>query len=147
MKRALEVCLTTGDKYSKLRLGTKKKREFDIKWIGLKQDRARLYDRINRRVDMMIAEGLLEEVKRLYPRKDLNALNTVGYREFFQWLDGEETYDWAVDKVKTNSRRYAKRQMTWFTKNEDIEWLNMDDLAAKEKLFTHLKNTISCSNI
>ncbi|NPD45658.1 MULTISPECIES: tRNA (adenosine(37)-N6)-dimethylallyltransferase MiaA [unclassified Lentimicrobium] len=147
IKRALEVCLTTGDKYSKLRLGTKKKRGFDIKWIGLKQDRAKLYDRINLRVDLMITEGLLEEVKQLYPRKDLNALNTVGYREFFKWLDGEETYEWAVDKVKTNSRRYAKRQMTWFTKNEDIEWLDMDDLAAKEKLFTHLKNTISCSNI
>lgn len=147
IKRALEVCLTTGDKYSKLRLGTKKKRDFAIKWIGLKQDRPKLYDRINRRVELMIAEGLLEEVKHLYPRKDLNALNTVGYREFFQWLDGEETYEWAVEKVKTNSRRYAKRQMTWFTKNEDIEWLDMDDLATKEKLFFHLKNTISCSNI
>lgn len=139
MKRALEVCLTTGDKYSKLRLGNKKKRDFEIKWIGLKMDRAKLYDRINKRVDMMISEGLIEEVKQLYPRRDLNALNTVGYREFFQWISGEETYQWAVEKVKTNSRRYAKRQMTWFTKNEDIEWLDMDDLAAKENLFTHLK--------
>lgn len=146
IKRALEVCLTTGDKYSKLRIGTKKKRDFEIKWIGLKQDRPKLYDRINRRVDLMITEGLLEEVKQLYPSKELNALNTVGYREFFQWLDGEQTYEWAVEKVKTNSRRYAKRQMTWFTKNEDIEWLEMDDLAAKDKLFTHLKNTIPCSS-
>lgn len=146
IKRALEVCLTTGDKYSKLRLGTKKKRDFEIKWIGLRQDRPKLYDRINRRVDVMIAEGLIEEVKQLYPRKKLSALNTVGYREFFQWLDGDETYEWAVAKVKTNSRRYAKRQMTWFTKNEDIEWLDMDDLAAKDKLFAHLKNTIPCSS-
>jgi len=126
LKRALEVCLTTGKTYSELRLGQKKERAFEIKWIGLEQERSLLYERINKRVDMMIMAGLIEEVEKLYPLKHLNALNTVGYREFFQWMDGEESYEWALEKVKTNSRRYAKRQMTWFRKNEDIHWLNMD---------------------
>lgn len=139
IKRAIEVCLTTGDKYSNLRLGKKKERGFEIKWIGLSQDRQKLYDKINRRVDLMIEKGLIEEVKGLAPQKNLNALNTVGYREFFKWLAGEETYEWALEKVKTNSRRYAKRQMTWFSKNEDIEWLDMDDEIAKIELFEKLK--------
>lgn len=140
MKRALEVCLTTGKTYSSLRLGNPKTRDFEIHWIGLKQDRIKLYERINLRVDLMIHEGLLEEIKGLYPRKHLNALNTVGYREFFKWMDGDETYDWALEKVKTNSRRYAKRQMTWFTKNPDIHWLDMDQEEDKIELFNHLKN-------
>lgn len=127
IKRALEVCLTTGKPYSMQRKGTSKSREFNIKWIGLKQDREKLYDKINRRVDLMIEEGLIEEVKSLYHLKHLNALNTVGYREFFSWLDGDESYEWAVEKVKTNSRRYAKRQMTWFRKNEEIFWVDVDE--------------------
>lgn len=126
MKRALEVCMTTGKTYSEQRKGQSKQRDFEIKWIGLKQDRGQLNDKINRRVDLMIEEGLIEEVKSLYPFKHLNALNTVGYREFFGWIDGEESYDWAVAKVKTNSRRYAKRQMTWFRKNQDIYWVDVD---------------------
>lgn len=139
MKRALEVCLTTGKPYSNLRLGTKKHRDFDIEWIGLKQDRTRLYEKINLRVDLMLKEGLIEEVKGLYPQRELNALNTVGYREFFQWMDGLESFEWAVEKVKTNSRRYAKRQMTWFTKNEDIQWLDIEDIKAKQELLKTLK--------
>jgi len=127
MKRALEVCLTTGKPYSKQRKGQSKPRDFEIKWIGLKQDREILNDKINRRVDLMIEYGLIDEVKSLYHLRHLNALNTVGYREFFKWLDGEETYEWAIEKVKTNSRRYAKRQMTWFRKNEDIYWVDVDD--------------------
>jgi len=126
--RALEVCLTTGKPYSELRMGKKKERDFSIRWIGLEQDRAQLNNRINLRVDLMLEAGLLEEVKQLYPYKDLNALNTVGYKEFFLWMDGKESFDWAVEKVKTNSRRYAKRQMTWFRKNEDIQWFQVDDL-------------------
>jgi len=127
MKRALEVCLTTGKPYSKQRKGQAKERNFEIKWIGLKQERDKLNDKINRRVDSMIEEGLIEEVKSLYHLKQLNALNTVGYREFFKWLDGEESYEWAVEKIKTNSRRYAKRQMTWFRKNQDIFWMDVDE--------------------
>ena len=123
LKRALEVCITTGKTYSELRLGKAKIRPFEIKWIGLKQDRELLNAKINNRVDAMLAHGLIEEVKKLYPLRDLNALNTVGYKEFFLWLDGAESYEWAVEKVKTNTRRFAKRQMTWFNKNKDIEWV------------------------
>lgn len=127
IKRALEVCLTTGKPYSSQRAGQAKQRDFEIKWIGLLQEREKLYDKINRRVDLMIEEGLVEEVRSLFELRHLNALNTVGYREFFQWMSGEESYEWAVEKVKTNSRRYAKRQMTWFRKNKDIFWLDVDD--------------------
>ncbi|NOR86009.1 MAG: tRNA (adenosine(37)-N6)-dimethylallyltransferase MiaA [Bacteroidales bacterium] len=123
--RALEVCITTGRPYSDQRLDTKKDRPFQIKWIGLKQERSLLNERINWRVDLMLDAGLIKEVRELYPFKELNALNTVGYREFFIWLDGKETYEWAVEKVKTNSRRFAKRQMTWFNKNEDILWIEV----------------------
>ena len=126
--RALEVCISTGKPYSEMRLGQKKDRDFKICWIGLEQERIVLNERINLRVDLMLENGLLDEVKKLYPYKDLNSLNTVGYKEFFTWLDGKETFDWAVEKVKTNSRRYAKRQMTWFRKNEDIHWFRVDKL-------------------
>jgi len=134
LKRALEVCITTGKPYSEQRLGKKKKRNFNIKWIGLKQDRAILNTRINLRVDKMIEEGLLNEVRELYPLQDLNALNTVGYKEFFLWLNKKESYEWAVEKVKTNSRRFAKRQMTWFNKNEDIYWINVEDTDVSQVL-------------
>lgn len=138
--RALEVCLTTGKPYSELRIGEKKDRDFNIRWIGLEQDREQLNKRINLRVDLMLEAGLLEEVKELYPHKALNALNTVGYKEFFLWLDGEESFDWAVEKVKTNSRRYAKRQMTWFRKNEDIQWFKGSDLPEFSILINQLEN-------
>ena len=128
LKRALEVCITTGKTYSELRLGKAKSRDFEIKWIGLKQDRELLNAKINNRVDVMLEKGLLDEVKELYPLRDLNALETLGYKEFFLWLDKQESYEWAVEKVKTNSRRFAKRQMTWFNKNKDIEWLDVDRL-------------------
>lgn len=137
--RALEVCLTTGKPYSELRMGQKKERDFKIRWIGLEQERSVLNKRINQRVDMMLEAGLLEEVKRLYPYKELNSLNTVGYKEFFTWLDGEETYEWALEKVKTNSRRYAKRQMTWFRKNEDIRWFKVDELPEFPDLIRQLE--------
>lgn len=144
IKRALEVCLTTGKPYSSLRAGQAKERDFNIKWIGLLQDREQLYHKINRRVDIMIEEGLIEEVNSLSGLKHLNALNTVGYREFFQWMAGEQTYEWAVEKVKTNSRRYAKRQMTWFRKNKEIHWLDVEDLeemaSFKKKLLKKNKN-------
>lgn len=132
LKRALEVCLTTGKSYSEQRLGKKKTRHFKMKWIGLKQDRDDLNLRINKRVDLMLEEGLINEVKGLEKYKKLNALNTVGYREFFMWLNEEESYEWAVEKVKTNSRRFAKRQMTWFTKNEDINWFDSKELQSPD---------------
>lgn len=138
--RALEVCLTTGKPYSELRIGQKKIRDFNIRWIGLDQERSTLNERINLRVDAMLENGLIDEVKQLYPFKHLNALNTVGYKEFFAWLDGEESYEWAVEKMKTNSRRYAKRQMTWFRKNDEIRWIQVDDNREITVIINQLEN-------
>ncbi len=137
--RALEVCLMSGKPYSELRMGNKKKRNFNMHWIGLEQDRAVLSDRINRRVDQMLNDGLMDEVKALFPYKDLNALNTVGYKEFFQFLEEKESYEWAVEKVKTNSRRYAKRQMTWFRKNKSIVWFDTAYLPDFDSLLKHFE--------
>ncbi len=139
LKRAIEVCLTTGKTFSELRLGEAKQRPFQLQWIGLYQDRERLYQRINLRVDKMLEAGLMDEVNRLYPFKHLNALNTVGYKEFFTYLDGTQTYEWAVEKVKTNSRRYAKRQMTWFRKNTAIQWLDVENKAEVEGFLSALR--------
>jgi len=136
--RALEVCMSTGKPYSEFRMGQKKTRPFTIRWIGLEQERSLLNERINLRVDKMLEAGLLNEVEQLYPYKDLNALNTVGYKEFFTWMDGKESLEWAIEKVKTNSRRYAKRQMTWFRKNNDIVWYNVLRLPDMERI---IKNT------
>lgn len=125
--RALEVCLQTGKPYSSMRSGRKTARDFGIIKIGTSLPRDILYGRINRRVDVMVAEGLEEEARRLYPHRDLNSLQTVGYREFFEYFDGNITRDEAVELVKRNSRRYAKRQLTWFGRYEDIEWFHPED--------------------
>lgn len=120
--RALEVCLQTGRPYSTLRTGTRRERPFRIIKIGVDLPREILYDRINRRVDAMIDEGLEEEARRLYPFRTLNALQTVGYREFFEYFDGRIPYEQAVELIKRNSRRYAKRQLTWFRRDTEIRW-------------------------
>ncbi|MFI3267201.1 MAG: tRNA (adenosine(37)-N6)-dimethylallyltransferase MiaA [Rikenellaceae bacterium] len=125
--RALEVCISTGKKYSDLRTGLKKKRDFEIIKIGLTLPRAELYERINLRVDLMLEEGLEQEVKALYPMRKLNALQTVGYREFFDCYDGNVDFETAVELVKRNSRRYAKRQMTWFNRDKDTKWFSPKD--------------------
>lgn len=124
--RALEVCLISGKPYSELRSGGVAKRQFDIIKIGTDMDREVLYERINRRVDIMLREGLLEEVKRLLPYRHLNALQTVGYREFFDYFDGKCSLEESVELLKRNSRRYAKRQMTWFRRDESIAWFSPD---------------------
>lgn len=124
--RALEVCITSGRPYSEQRRGTIAERPFDIIKIGTDMPRDVLYDRINRRVDMMVAEGLVEEVKALYPKRELNALQTVGYRELFDYFDGKCSYEEAIELIKRNSRRYAKRQMTWFRRDDSIEWFAPD---------------------
>ena len=124
--RALEVCITSGRPYSEQRRGTVAERPFDIIKIGTDMPRDVLYDRINRRVDMMVAEGLVEEVKALYPKRELNALQTVGYRELFDYFDGKCSYEEAIELIKRNSRRYAKRQMTWFRRDDSIEWFAPD---------------------
>ncbi|MDR0661424.1 MAG: tRNA (adenosine(37)-N6)-dimethylallyltransferase MiaA [Prevotellaceae bacterium] len=126
--RALEVCITSGKRYSDLKQIKAKKRGFNIVKIGLNRDREELYQRINLRVDKMVEEGLLEEARSLYPQRNLNGLKTVGYKELFDYFDGAITFDKAVELIKRNSRRYAKRQLTWFARYNDIHWLHPDDL-------------------
>ncbi len=128
--RALEICIGTGKPYASYLNKEKQKRPFKTITIGLTAERAVIYDRINRRVDMMIEQGLIEEVKKLMPQQHLNALNTVGYKELFNFLNGEWTLEFAISEIKKNSRRFAKRQLTWFKKNEDIIWF---DYKANEK--------------
>ncbi|MFH1297822.1 MAG: tRNA (adenosine(37)-N6)-dimethylallyltransferase MiaA [Bacteroidota bacterium] len=125
--RALEVCLTTDRPYSSLRTGQPVQRFFRTIRIGLMTDREKLYERINRRVDQMIENGLLDEVQSLLPYKDLNALNTVGYKELFAYLEGHYSFEDAVEKIKIHTRRYAKRQLTWFKKDPDIRWFEPED--------------------
>ena len=120
--RAVEVCMQTGLPYSSFRTGQSRKRDFEIVKVGIEMPREELYDRINRRVDMMIAEGLEQEARRVYHLRELNSLQTVGYREMFEYFDGSITRDEAAELIKRNSRRYAKRQMTWFRRDESILW-------------------------
>lgn len=128
--RALEVCLIAGVPFSSLRKNFEKTRDFKIIKVGLMRDRDELYARINLRVDIMMEQGLLDEAKRLYPQRHLNALNTVGYRELFDYLDGKITLAESVDLIKRNSRRYAKRQITWFKRYDDIAWFTPDSYDA-----------------
>lgn len=128
--RALEVCLATGMPYSKQRKGVVAERPFNIIKIGADMPRDVLYDRINRRVDAMVAEGLEQEARRMYSKRHLNALQTVGYRELFSYFDGNCTFEDAVELVKRNSRRYAKRQLTWFRRDAQTVWFAPDDLDA-----------------
>ena len=120
--RALEVCLTTGKPYSEQRSCTVAERWFNIVKIGTDMPRDVLYERIDRRVDMMVEEGLVEEARAMYPKRELNSLQTVGYREMFDYFDGTITLAEAIELVKRNSRRYAKRQLTWFRRDEEIGW-------------------------
>ncbi|MCD2259259.1 tRNA (adenosine(37)-N6)-dimethylallyltransferase MiaA [Psychroserpens luteolus] len=122
--RALEVCLSSGKPYSSFLKGKDKVRAFKTITIGLTADRAIIYDRINRRVDLMIDEGLIDEVKSLQSKQELNALNTVGYKELFKYLNGEWDLNFAISEIKKNTRRFAKRQLTWFKKNEDTLWFD-----------------------
>ncbi len=135
--RALEICIGTGKPYSSfLKKGTIK-RNFKSIYVGLTAERHIIYDRINRRVDIMMQEGLLEEVKNLVSFKHLNALKTVGYKELFNYLDDEWPLDFAVSEIKKNTRRFAKRQLTWFKKNEDTLWFDyttpVEDIISKIK--------------
>lgn len=124
---ALEICLMTGKTYTSFRKREKRQRPFSIIKIGLNRPREELYDRINRRVDQMMADGLLEEAKALYPKRHLNALNTVGYKELFDYIDGRWPLEEAVERIKGNTRRYARKQLTWFKKDENIRWFHPDE--------------------
>ena len=121
---ALEICYMTGKTYTSFRTQQKKQRPFRIIKVGLTRDRAELYDRINRRVDIMIEEGLLEEARSVYPYRTLNSLNTVGYKEMFNYLDGTWELPFAIEKIKQNSRIYSRKQMTWFKRDEEIQWFH-----------------------
>ena len=124
---ALEICQMTGQTYTSFRKRERRQRPFDIVKIGLNLPREELYDRINRRVDQMMADGLLEEAKRLYPMRHLNALNTVGYKELFDYIDGRWSLEEAVERIKGNTRRYARKQLTWYKKDEQIRWFRPDE--------------------
>lgn len=123
---ALEICYMTGKTYTSFRTRTTKKRPFNILKIGLRREREELYERINRRVDLMMEEGLLEEARKVSPFRQLNSLNTVGYKELFNYFDGTWDLPFAIEKIKQNSRIYSRKQMTWFKRDTDITWFHPD---------------------
>lgn len=137
--RAIEVCLITGKPFSEQRLNEPKKRNFNIIKIALNMDRAVLNERISARVDEMLDAGLIDEAKELYKYKELNSLKTVGYREFFDYFEGKYTIEEAVEKIKTNTRRYAKRQVTWLKKDESYKWFSPEQ---KEVIIDHIKSNM-----
>lgn len=132
--RALEVCLVSGKPYSEQRKAQRKERNFDVIKIGVTLPREELYERINFRVDNMLAAGLEQEARALYPYRSFNSLQTVGYREFFDYFDGTIPYGDAVELIKRNSRRYAKRQLTWFNRDSKTEWFRNKDIDLVEIL-------------
>ena len=138
--RALEVCLGTGLQYSQFLTSRSKIRPFESIGIGLTADREIIYDRINRRVDEMIAKGLLDEASKLLPYKHLNALNTVGYKELFEHVAGEQSLEKAISEIKKNTRRFAKRQLTWFRKDETIKWFDIN--SPIDVIIEHINNRI-----
>jgi tRNA dimethylallyltransferase len=125
--RALEVCIGTGKPYSSFLNQKQNERNFVPIVVGLETEREKMYDRINKRVDLMLQKGLLEEANSLYPHKEINALQTVGYRELFSYFDGEYTLDFAIEEIKKNTRRFAKRQITWFKRTENIQWFSVEN--------------------
>jgi tRNA dimethylallyltransferase len=126
MMRFVEVCIGTGKPYSSFLNQAKNNRNFTPIIIGLEAERSVMYDRINQRVDIMINDGLLAEAEKLYPHKELNALQTVGYRELFAHFDGESTLDFAIEEIKKNTRRFSKRQLTWFKRTENAQWFDFE---------------------
>lgn len=127
--KGLEIFRMTGKTYTSFRKALRKERDFNIIKIGLTMDREKLYERINFRVDKMVEQGLIEEAKKFYQYKDTNALNTVGYKELYAHFDGEYDLDKAIELIKRNSRRYAKRQLSWFNRDKDINWFDRGDKA------------------
>ncbi|MEL1254596.1 tRNA (adenosine(37)-N6)-dimethylallyltransferase MiaA [Flavobacterium sp. DGU38] len=140
MMRFVEVCIGTQKPYSSFLNQKKNNRNFIPILIGLEADREVIYNRINQRVDIMMNEGLLEEAKALYPNKALNALQTVGYRELFSYFDGEFTLPFAVDEIKKNTRRFSKRQLTWFKRNENTKWF--DYATEREKIIDYIDEIV-----
>ena len=137
---ALEICIQTGKTYTSFRSNTTKERPFNIIKIGLNWDRNELYDRINQRVLNMIDEGMIEEALRVYPKRTLNSLNTVGYKEMFEYLDGLTTLDEAIFKIQSNTRKYARKQLTWYKKDDDLQWFNPDNV---EEILKYISTIVS----
>lgn len=137
---ALEICYMTGKTYTSFRTRTQKEHPFRIVKVGLTREREELYQRINQRVDEMMKEGLLEEAKRVYPYRQLNSLNTVGYKEIFKYLDGEWDLPFAIEKIKQNSRIYSRKQMTWFKRDTEITWFHPEQ---KEEVLQFLDSQIN----
>ena len=137
---ALEICYMTGKTYTSFRTREIKKRPFRIIKIGLTREREELYNRINRRVDEMMEKGLLEEARSVAEYKHLNSLNTVGYKEILKYIDGEWPLDFAIEKIKQNSRIYSRKQMTWFKRDTEISWFHPEK---KEEIMNHIKNLLS----
>ncbi len=135
---ALEICYQTGRTYTSFRTQSKKERPFRIVKIGLNRDRDELYNRINARVDTMMEQGLLHEAESLYDQRQLNALNTVGYKEMFDYMDGRWSLDEAVERMKGNTRRYARKQLTWFKRDEEIRWFHPDQI---DEIFKYIEAT------
>jgi tRNA dimethylallyltransferase len=140
MMRFVEVCIGTGKPYSSFLNQVRNNRNFTPIIIGLEAERSVMYDRINQRVDIMINDGLLAEAEQLYPHKELNALQTVGYRELFAHFDGESTLDFAIEEIKKNTRRFSKRQLTWFKRTENTQWF--DYLTDRAKIIQHIETFI-----
>ena len=137
---ALEICIQTGKTYTSFRSNTIKDRPFNIIKVGLNRDRDELYNRINQRVLDMIEEGMIEEALQVYPKRTLNSLNTVGYKELFEYLDGLTTLDEAIFKIQSNTRRYARKQLTWYKKDTDFQWFNPDNI---EEILNYIHTMIS----
>lgn len=138
--RALEICLQTGEPYSSFLEKKENNREFKSIYIGLTADRDIIYDRINERVDLMVANGLLEEAKALISKQHLNALQTVGYKELFEYFNNKWGLDFAISEIKKNTRRFAKRQLTWYRKNKDVKWF--DYQTNSEDIINYLEEKI-----
>ena len=136
---ALEICIQTGKTYTSFRTNTIKDRPFNIIKIGLNRNRDELYSRINQRVLNMIEEGMIEEAQKVYPKRNLNSLNTVGYKELFEYLDGLTTLDEAIFKIQSNTRKYARKQLTWYKKDVAFQWFNPDNV---EEILNYIHTTI-----
>lgn len=136
---ALEICHMTGKPYSSFRTNTKKKRPFNIVKVGVNRTREEMYNRINLRVLEMMRQRLLEEAKSVYPLKGLNALNTVGYKELFAYFDGHIPLEEAIRRIQSNSREYMRKQLTWFKKDQDIQWFNPDNI---EEILNYIDNQL-----
>ena len=140
---ALEICVQTGRTYSSFRTNTVKERPFRILKIGLDRPREELYDRINRRVLQMMADGLEEEARRVLPLRSFNSLNTVGYKELFSYFDGVIPRDEAVRQIQSNTRRYMRKQLTWFKKDKSIKWFSPENI---EEILKYIENSINFSS-